>query len=348
PFYATAAETTYVPPSPPAASAPPLKSAPAAPTAEPTTTPAPTAIPESSDGPDEDQTFTEFREELLDAIVSRDYDALTDYVDDPFVIAVYQSQGVEISPPAEAVTTLREGILPPDAFITFELGADTTGYLGGQDPLGLWAANAVAAIPFQGWGPAGETDVMVIIARENDGSYVWHAVLQVPQGFADPGAAPTATPTAETTAEPTITATATEVDLGAYNEALATFIDDVTDLVERQDFSTLQSLMGTAFTVVGEPDQLTPAEATALLQERSTPDLAVGETGRLDYETDTWDEDFSDLLGYEVETCCGAGIVIAGALRTAGWQDDEEIMLLIRQTGQPEFELYGLIELTEE
>ena len=139
----------------------------------------------ASDGQADFTKYGEFQEVFLEALtINRDYSLLQSLMRDPFIIGLWQSEGIELTPPA-AAERLRTDLLPPAAVIFYSLGTDLTAILGGLNPLQMWnpAVNIQRGIFSEGWGPDGNGEVMLMIALGDDGQYYWYSMLYAPFGF---------------------------------------------------------------------------------------------------------------------------------------------------------------------
>jgi hypothetical protein len=101
-------------------------------------------------------------------------------MDDPFDIALWQSQGYT-APAAQAVIDLQQTYLQPNQEIVF--GApppDLTSTLGpGMGILDIWnpAANAIGAVFTTGWGPDGTTEAFLIVSLLDNGALQWDGII---------------------------------------------------------------------------------------------------------------------------------------------------------------------------
>jgi hypothetical protein len=141
-----------------------------------------------------------FANQLMLAIIQRDYGALQGMMGNPFTIGYWQSEGVSY-PPGIAIADLRSNYLPPGAAPAFDTTIDLNTLLDGSDPLTIWGpeVNAVRAIYLTGLGLERRDEAILIIALNEAGAPYWHSMLAAPGGFArgEPAtvAPPTATPT---------------------------------------------------------------------------------------------------------------------------------------------------------
>lgn len=134
------------------------------------------------DGPHDGQVISaeSFEQMLEEAITSHNYEWMAQLMDDPFDIALWQSQGYTAEA-AQAVNDLRNTYLPPGQTVIF--GApqpDLTPVLGpGRGILDIWnpAANAVSAIFTTGWGPDGTTEAFLIVSLMDTGALQWDGII---------------------------------------------------------------------------------------------------------------------------------------------------------------------------
>ncbi|MFO7634415.1 MAG: hypothetical protein R6W76_17835 [Caldilinea sp.] len=131
------------------------------------------------------QTLQEFTADLIAALVSRDSDSLRSMMGDRFVLALWQSEGQELSPD-EAIGQMQGELLDQAQSITFVSDEIAAGWLGGVDPLTLWPpeVNVVDTIGVSIMGPNGVDEAIFVIAQDADGQFYWYAMLLAKGGFA--------------------------------------------------------------------------------------------------------------------------------------------------------------------
>jgi hypothetical protein len=121
-----------------------------------------------------------FEQMLEEAITTHNYEWMAQLMDDPFSIALWQSQGYTASP-AQAVLDLQQTYLPADQEIVFGAAPpDLAPVLGpDKDILDIWdpAANAVSAAFTTGWGPDGATEAFLIISVLDGGIVQWNGII---------------------------------------------------------------------------------------------------------------------------------------------------------------------------
>lgn len=129
--------------------------------------------------------LAEFEALLMDAIRDRNYDLLRLTMDESFGIASWRGEG-RPWPAAEAIDWLRENYLLPTSTITFPAPQPDLNALLGMDPLGVWGHedNLVRAVYSQDWGPDGQGEAILVIARTPEGVFYWYSILAAPLGFA--------------------------------------------------------------------------------------------------------------------------------------------------------------------
>ena len=134
------------------------------------------------DGPHDGQVISTeaFEQMLAEAITTHNYEWMAQLMDDPFGIALWQSQGYTVSA-TQAVEDLRQTYLPAGQQIVFGTPPpDLTAVLGpDKSILDIWdpAANAVSAIFTTGWGPDGTTEAFLIISVLDDGVVQWEGII---------------------------------------------------------------------------------------------------------------------------------------------------------------------------
>lgn len=153
-----------------------------------------TPTPEGGAGED-------FAGKLMLALINRDFNQLEPMMGNPFVIAGWQSEGSEL-PAGVALAQLRNTYLVQPQ-IAFNTSQNLTDLLGGTNPLQLWGptVNAVKALYVTGLGNTGQTEALLVIAQQPDGTPYWHSMLVAPAGFQAQAQATAAAPVA--TALPT-------------------------------------------------------------------------------------------------------------------------------------------------
>ena len=134
-----------------------------------------------------------FSSRLIASIAARNYRALERMMGDPFLFALWQSEGSEMAP-ADAIANIREVLIDPAVAISFTTGDDLGGWLGGADPLGIWSPDVkvVDAVGLTGLGETGADEALLIVAQNEEGEFFWYAILVAYGGF---GERVTVTPT---------------------------------------------------------------------------------------------------------------------------------------------------------
>ena len=124
---------------------------------------------------------------VVEALNSRNYDALNALMDQALVFSFWQSQGTSY-PPDLAIEQLRTNYLSATTHLTADPSKNLNVLLGGLDPyaiMGLDPANSQALF-VSGWGLAGNDEAILYMTRRPDGSLYWHGVLIAPGGFVQP------------------------------------------------------------------------------------------------------------------------------------------------------------------
>lgn len=130
--------------------------------------------------------ISDFEMRLIMALNQRNADQMRSLMSDNFIIAQWQSEGMTY-PADEAVTQLLNNYFSTHRMIApseFEgiPGFDSQSMLGP----GVQLAKAVMV---RGWGMDGKGEALLLIAQRPNGTFYWHSVLVVPEGFSQPAQA---------------------------------------------------------------------------------------------------------------------------------------------------------------
>ncbi|MBN1316894.1 MAG: hypothetical protein JXA42_15550, partial [Anaerolineales bacterium] len=128
-----------------------------------------------------------FQDDLLQALAERRFDRLQQLMGNPFSIAVWQSEGISVTP-EEAIEQLKT-IYPTGQAQTFlPTITDLPELPGGLDPWSLFGQDAPIAgiLIVRNWGTSGTDEVMLYTAQRKDGSFYWFGLLFAPGGFSIP------------------------------------------------------------------------------------------------------------------------------------------------------------------
>ncbi len=130
------------------------------------------------------QSPTQFNTNLVAALVNRDFDSLQGMMGNPFVLALWQSEGQALEPEA-AIAVMAESYFLPDASLTFVSSEIVDRWMGEADPLAIWPPETtpVSALGVTGLGESGAGQAVLIVAENGDGHYYWYAMLLAPEGF---------------------------------------------------------------------------------------------------------------------------------------------------------------------
>lgn len=110
----------------------------------------------------------------------RSEETLMPLMNDPFIWAGWQSEGVELAP-EEAITKVGE-VLPTPLEISSDASPTYTELLDGQDPQEIFPTG-VDFIYMTTWGADGAGEAILIIGQNAEGLYTWAGVLNAPTGF---------------------------------------------------------------------------------------------------------------------------------------------------------------------
>ena len=124
-----------------------------------------------------------FEGRLLMVLMQRNAEQLTALMGDNFMIAQWQSEGITY-PADEAVTQLLTNYLGTNGVIA---PSEFQG-IPGFDPQSMVGPDAILAkaILLSGWGADGKGEALLLVAQRPDGTFYWHSILVVPQGFSQP------------------------------------------------------------------------------------------------------------------------------------------------------------------
>lgn len=119
---------------------------------------------------------------IQDALRSRNISALLGYLEDPFLIGYWLSEGVFYSP-EDFLTLLPQlyNFNDPDYTprLSFTMDRSQFPALDGrpvEDRFGP-DVNVVEVVFSRGWGPEGDQEVLIFLSQDSDGEYKWHSML---------------------------------------------------------------------------------------------------------------------------------------------------------------------------
>lgn len=137
------------------------------------------------------------QQRLLEAIIALNFDAMAQWMADPFMIGLWRSEGVTVSS-SEALQELKTSHLGPGSQVTLEASNLAEAWLE-MSPISLLPPerrDGAAFLLLSGWGLTGEEQALLLLTRQPDGAYVWYGLVRAPQGF-QTQPTPTPQPTAE-------------------------------------------------------------------------------------------------------------------------------------------------------
>lgn len=125
-----------------------------------------------------------FSARLAAAILERDYTQLQILMGRPFVMADWRAEGRQL-PPEVAIVQLRNTYLSAGSGVALPDDVDWKALLSGHDPLTMWGPNvqAIKALYVTGLSDNQQTEAVLIVAQQPDGSPYWHSMLIAPDGF---------------------------------------------------------------------------------------------------------------------------------------------------------------------
>lgn len=124
----------------------------------------------------------QFEQEVMQAIINHDFEAMIGLMSNPFQIALWQSQGKTL-PPAEAIEQIKMNY-PPESFVISysEPQPDLNTLLGGN-PIDFFGGG-ISFLHSVGWGESGTGEAVVVIDANEDGALAWSMILFAPNGLA--------------------------------------------------------------------------------------------------------------------------------------------------------------------
>lgn len=142
-------------------------------------------IPKETEAPKEELDRTDLESFKLGLIAAlsdgeRSEETLLPLMNDPFIWAGWQSEGVELSP-EEAIISLGE-VLPTPQEVSTDASPIYTELLDGLDPQELFPTG-VDFIYMTTWGADGAGEAILIIGQNSEGFYTWAGTLNAPTGF---------------------------------------------------------------------------------------------------------------------------------------------------------------------
>jgi uncharacterized protein YgiM (DUF1202 family) len=129
-----------------------------------------------------------FKQQLVEALNSHNYELLRLMMDKSLMIAFWRSEGTayEVEP---AIEQLRVNYLSNTAAITADPAKNLIELLGGTDPISILGPDGqqiqASALYVSGWGLDGKDEAILFVATQPDGSLYWHGVLVAKGGFAE-------------------------------------------------------------------------------------------------------------------------------------------------------------------
>jgi hypothetical protein len=155
------------------------------PTASPVNEPLPTVTVPAPQTPTPVPGIQSFEDQLMQAVLFRDFTQLQGLMGDSFMIAGWRSEGTSYAPDA-AIEQLQNSYLGKDTPLLIDPNRDLSAVLDGMDPLSILGpdVNEPRALYVSGWGMEGQDDAILYIAHSADGVPYWYGVLIGPGGFA--------------------------------------------------------------------------------------------------------------------------------------------------------------------
>jgi hypothetical protein len=166
----------------------PAEPMPEVPTAAPT--PLDPTVQAARDDAVSDEAVDAFTNLIVDAASRSETEIMAAAMGDPFLFALWRSEGTS-SPPREAAEMIVANFRDPETPIVISdpQPEDVLDMLtGGGDGTGFWGPDVevLRELHTSGWGADGAGDAMIVIAKHPSlGTPYWHALLLAPAGFAD-------------------------------------------------------------------------------------------------------------------------------------------------------------------
>lgn len=153
--------------------------------AEPTAVPTATTPAAETELPS--MALDDFVAQLKTAVSGQDFGAMRELMGDPFRAGPWRSEWQTFNV-QQALGQFQSGALPYPLAVQFsELGMDEIAQLLGQPPETLLPPDVgvAAVLHSSGWGGQSENDDAILFVSEQDGRYVWSALLYTNGRFAD-------------------------------------------------------------------------------------------------------------------------------------------------------------------
>jgi hypothetical protein len=128
-----------------------------------------------------------FKQLLLDALNTRNYELLRLMMNESLAIAIWQSEGT-IYEAAPAIEQLQTNHLNNPSPITADVNKDLSTLPAGVDPLTLFKLDVGPnfGLFVSGWGPEGKDEAVLYVNYLLDGSLYWHGMIVARGGFKEP------------------------------------------------------------------------------------------------------------------------------------------------------------------
>jgi len=130
------------------------------------------------------QDMSTFKQVLVEALNTQDYDTLRLMMGESLMIAAWQSEGsaYDVDP---AIEQLKLNHLNANQSIIAEFDKDPTTLPGGTDPFSVLGLDVGPnhTLFITGWGPDGKDEAILYMNYTLDGTLYWHGVLVAKGGF---------------------------------------------------------------------------------------------------------------------------------------------------------------------
>ena len=130
--------------------------------------------------------MTNFKQALVQALNTKDYETLRLMMDTSLTIASWRSEGnaYDVEP---AIEQLKLNHLGANTSITADFDKDTTTFPSDTDPLSVFRLDVGPnhMLFVSGWGADGKDEAILYLNYLLDGTLYWHSVLVAKDGFAD-------------------------------------------------------------------------------------------------------------------------------------------------------------------
>ena len=129
---------------------------------------------------------SQVKQGLVEALNTRDYNALKALMGESFLIGYWQSEGTS-NTPDQAIELFQRSLLNSTSPITADYTKNLIELLG-TDPVTILGPDVLEASPLftSGWGAEGRDEAILLVGKQPDGDVYWHGLLFAREGFEVP------------------------------------------------------------------------------------------------------------------------------------------------------------------